>query len=535
MSFTVREACLDDVQNIREVFQSEYAEDYAYPQYYDTEVLARLVYAEDSILLVAEDSETRRLAGTASVVFSVGAHDDLTGEFGRLVVHPDFRGCGIGKSLMQARINRVRERLHVGIVDNRAVHSFSQRISERFGFVPVGFIPMKLLVHTRESVAVYAQHFGQALELRRNNPHIIPEAAALAALALENCQLPQDLVIDDSSLSYPCASCDWNIEELQTRGYTSLLRIERGRLRHRDIFGPVRLHYGLFQIHARHSHYLIAKRGDQIAGGVGYMIDQNEKALRIFEMIAVDEQPIRPLLQALLNRCQHELGMEYVDVDVSAHSPRMQRTLLELGFLPVSYVPANVFDAVERLDAIRMARLFVPLQMGTIDVTARVRPIANVVLSAFEKAQILPRLSKVYETAPLCAGLAAEQQQLLSSILKTRHYAAGQPILTAGSHDSCTHLILDGRVELRDASGPIAELRVGQCLGESNLLDAEKSSPPHSLDAVALCDTTTASVSNAEFQALIRRRPDLGLVVYRNLARDVSSKLRQWTEKSRHQ
>ena len=99
---TVREATLDDVNGIREVFQSEYGDDYAYPQYYDANVLARLIFTDGSILLAAVDTESNRVAGTASVVFSVGAHNDLVGEFGRLVVHPDFRGRGIGTQLMEA-------------------------------------------------------------------------------------------------------------------------------------------------------------------------------------------------------------------------------------------------------------------------------------------------------------------------------------------------------------------------------------------------------------------------------------------------
>jgi hypothetical protein len=37
---------------------------------------------------------------------------------------------------------------------------------------------------------------------------------------------------------------------------------------------------------------------------------------------------------------------------VSAHAPRMQRTLIELGFLPVAYLPALVFHDVERLDVV---------------------------------------------------------------------------------------------------------------------------------------------------------------------------------------
>ena len=150
------------------------------------------------MLLVAIDTSSDRLVGTASVVFSVGAQNDLVGAFGRLVVHPDFRGQGIGKELMRARVERVRTRLQLGIVENRASHPYSQQISEAFGFVPIGFVPMKLLLKQRESVAIYAQHFGDGLTLRRNNPHVIPEASRLAGMALKNCGLVVDTIIDDT-------------------------------------------------------------------------------------------------------------------------------------------------------------------------------------------------------------------------------------------------------------------------------------------------------------------------------------------------
>ena len=212
---------------------------------------------------VATDDLNRRPAGNHTPVLE---HDDLVGEFGRLVVHPDFRRHGIGKKLMQGRIDRVQSRLHVGIVENRASHNLSQKISSRFGFVPVGFIPMKLMLARRESVAVYVRYFSDALSLRRNHPRIIPEAGLLAGFALEHCGLHQDAIIDDTSSPYPHDD-HFELEELKTEGYASLLRIERGRLRHRDVFGPVRLHYGLFQLQARRSHYLIARRKGQVAGG----------------------------------------------------------------------------------------------------------------------------------------------------------------------------------------------------------------------------------------------------------------------------
>ena len=49
---------------------------------------------------VAQDEADGRILGTASVVFDIGAHSDLIGEFGRLAVHPDARGRGVGKLLM---------------------------------------------------------------------------------------------------------------------------------------------------------------------------------------------------------------------------------------------------------------------------------------------------------------------------------------------------------------------------------------------------------------------------------------------------
>jgi CRP-like cAMP-binding protein/GNAT superfamily N-acetyltransferase len=529
---TVREAALNDVEGIRDVFQAEYGDHYAYPQYYDTNALTRLVYAEGSVLLVAVDSETKRVAGTASVVFSVGAHNDLVGEFGRLVVHPDFRGRGIGKQLMQGRLERVETRLHVGIVENRASHPFSQQISSRFGFVPIGFIPMKLLLQRRESVAPFVRYFADALALRRNHPRIIPEVNSLAGFAFENCGLLADAIIDDTSAPFPHDD-EFELAELKTEGYASLLRIERGRLANRDVFGPIRLHYGLFQLRARHSHYLIARRKDQVAAGIGYMIDEAEKAVRVFELISLSDEPIRFLLNALLQKCQLELDVEYIEVDVSAYAPRMQRTLLELGFLPVSYTPANVFHEVERLDAIKMSRLLVPLDLGELQFCEALRPLAESVIKSFADRDVLPRIAAASQQTPLFIGLSDEQRQRLVAICEPCSFEPCEPLYRQGERDGTMHLLLAGEVELV-AHGPhhLANVTTGQCVGETSLLYSPNSTPAHSVSAVAKTTVETAAFPNRDFSELIRRRPDIGVVIYRNLAADISTKLKLAAEQS---
>ncbi len=522
---TIRKATLHDVEGIRGVFEAEYGDQYPYLQYYDKEELNRLVYDSGSIMFVAVDDESGRVAGTASVVFSIAAQNDLAGEFGRLVVHPDFRGRGIGKQLMQARIDHVESRLHVGIVDNRTSHTFSQQISAKFGFVPVGVIPMKLLVERRESIAQYVRYFGDALSLRRNNPRVIPEASRLAGFALENCKLPNDAIVDDISVPYSCEE-DFELGELRTEGYAPLLRIERGRVQHRDVFGPVRLHYGLFQLRSRHSNYLIARRDKQIAGGIGFLVDEAEKAAKVFELIAASDQTIRFLLEAFLHKCQTEFGVEYVDVDVSAYSPRMQRTLLELGFLPVCYTPANVFHQVERLDAIKMAKLLGPLDFTDLHFIDPVKPIANAVVEAFTNKEVLPKIALASESAPLFDGLTREQRERLLSICTWHAFQPGDAIYRKGNKDGTMHLVLKGQADLvGHGNRPIGCVGPGQCIGERSLLHSPQETPAHTLNAIAHGTVETAAFPNVAFVELIRRRPDIGVVIYRNLAVDVSRKL----------
>ena len=63
--------------------------------------------------------------------------------------------------------------------------------------------------------------------------------------------------------------------------------------------------------------------------------------------------------------------------------------------------------------------------------------------------------------------------------------------------------------------------RAGESLGELSLLrDA-----PHAATATALEDTETAVVERGALQALVRRRPDIGLILYRNLATQLGEKL----------
>lgn len=528
----IREAREADVAAILAIFAEAYGKDYPYAGFTDEDWMKRAIFNDDMLMLVAEDAASGDILGTASVVFDIGANSDLIGEMGRLVVSKAARGRGIGTQLMAGRIERIRERLHLAVVENRTPHPFSQRISLDFDFAPIGFLPLKRRFERRESIALFARHFGDALDLRRNNPRIVPEAQALAHLVHDNCGLPRDLVIDEDDPPYPDMD-EFEIRNLTSEGLPALLRIERGRLRRREVFGPVRLQYGFFKLAAKHASYLIATPtgpADRrpIAGAVGFIHDEFEQSLRVFELIASDERSIRFLLKQLLARCREALGVEYVEIDVSAHAPRMQRTLVELGFLPIAYVPAMVFHRVERLDVIKMARLLIPPEFGDMNLTPGAQTIADLVMRELRQQAVLPEVEAALHRLDLLRGLSQEQTRRVAAACLVERFEDGQALLESGKQAERVFVLISGEVSVLKGSPPseVGRVKPGESLGEIALLTRQ----PHSATARAHGPVQAATLSRKGFESLSRQRPDIATILLRNLAVGLGAKLQRINE-----
>jgi GNAT superfamily N-acetyltransferase len=517
----VREAIEADVDAISEIFAEIYRGHYAHPEFCESGNLKRLIFDDDILILVAEDTGSGRVFGSASIVLDVGAFGDLIGEFGRLVVHPDGRHQGIGKKLMEGRLERVQERLHMAIVENRAVHPYSQRISAAYDFVPVGFLPSKLKFKERENIALYAKPFGACLSLRKNHPRIIPEAYALADCVLRGIGIGDDAIVDEETPAY-APSDPFAIEAMSSAGYASLLRFERGRIRNREIFGPVKLHAGVFQIRVSHYRYLLARREGRLAGGIGFHIDPAEHAARILELVSADDEPIRFLLEEAVRICRDEGRAEYIEADVNAHSPAMQRTFLELGFLPAAYIPAMSFHRVERFDVVRMVKLFAPLDLEGVELHETTQPVADIVVHAFEHSRVIPRIAAAISQATMFAGLSAEQAARVAAFCKLRKFPAGQPLATRGEAEGQAILILSGSVSVNaDDSGP-ARLTIdaGETIGEVSLVGIH----PQADTLIASSEVEAAMLEHSSVSQLVRQRPDIGVILYRNLATKLADK-----------
>lgn len=522
---TIREARDEDARGIIDVYLATYGQDYTYAQYYDEAELKKLIFSDQTYMLVAEDSKRNRIVGTASVMLEVGAYTDLVGEFGRLAVHPEYRKKGIGTRLLRQRLETVRDRLHVGIIEARITHPFTQAIALKQGFAPAGFLPLKYRFgDRRENMGVLVQFFGRGLELRRNNPRIVSEIYQLAGTVMENCNLPVDVIVDDESSSYPFGH-DFVISELTTEGYSRLMRIARGRVRRREIFGPLRLHYGYFKLMSHHSKYLVARQGGHIVGAIGFTLERPDRIVRVFELISLQDDVIRFLLAELERRCREEWDSAYMEIDVSAHAPRMQRTLLQLGFVPVAYLPALAFHEVERLDLVKMARLLIPLSIGKVMLIPPTSDVAQLVLAAFKRRDVLPRLGEVVDRLGLFSGLEEEQLQRLAAACGHGSFRAGEVIFREGDPCGEMYLLLEGEVgiSIEGGEGTVGTVGAGECLGEIAVLMGGD----HAATATTLTPVEVGILTKADLLSLVRLRPGIGVVLYRNLARGLGEKLRR--------
>jgi hypothetical protein len=171
-------------------------------------------------------------------------------------------------------------------------------------------------------------------------------------------------------------------------------------------------------------------------GAIGWTRNPVDQMLRVFELIALDVAIARFLL-AGLERTHREAGAtRLIEIEVSAYAPRLRRTLLELGFLPTGYVPAMVFSDVERLDIVRMVRLFVPPEFSALAPSPRAQWVADAVLRPFVSQPVLPDVERVVAELPLFQGLEREQVRRVAGACRIARFSDGETILEEGGLDA---------------------------------------------------------------------------------------------------
>ncbi len=502
MATNVREIREEDIEQVIGLFRANYGDDYPIPEFYDHQWVKRGIYSDHIIWLVIEDEE-KRIVASGAAILNFGDYNDQIAEIGRLVVDPRVGSRGLGRTLLAALVDASDDRVEFAFGEARTTHPKTQKIFDHVGLEPVGFLPMAYKVGWRESWVLSGQLFGNGRTLRQiGAAQIIPEVEPLARLALRNLQLDEPVAVRPDARAYPLDET-LKVEPLTGASLVRLLKIEQGRLIEPEVFGGLHIDQGVSQLHANKATYLVANDGDTTLGAVGYIYEESDANVRIIELIARDEAVKGSLLRHAVEHAEREHEVELIDCDVSAYSPRIQRTLLDLGFLPVGYVPGMVFHQTGRYDVVKMFKLNVPWDLGSIELTDSGRAVFDIVTPPFIRADA----QRARKQLCLGAGVVADLSPLEVHFLEC---ASTEVVPEPGAEivPDALHIVLAGRVTIAGRT-----LERGECFGAGALV-GQRGEPP----AYAGEGTRLLRLDADGLAALGERHPRLGVRLYRNLA-----------------
>ena len=137
-------------------------------------------------------------------------------------------------------------------------------------------------------------------------------------------------------------------------------------------------------------------------------------------------------------------------------------------------------------------------------------------------------LRTVIQGIELFEGLTDNELNEIAELCNERRFTRGEMLAIEGEVGDNLFILMEGLVEVsvhqgEDSDHVVVNLGEGQLIGEMALVDKG----PRSASVKAIQDPTVVQVmKNQDFQALCERNSRIGYVVMKNLAADLSFKLR---------
>lgn len=524
MALQIRPASDADALPWLELVKIVLGEDHPDKQVYDPAWIAgQLNSASGNETWVAENNG--QLLAAISVLGATDKSENLVLNLGRNLFRPESFTDGSGESLLHtiSDLGAKQEKMLVARVltsDNA-----QQILFEKNGFVGVGFQPLKHMHRSREGVIFYVKVARSHLATRLPMSESLPQIGELAAVALANLQITNPAPIRDGVTGYPLKSeisfHDATFEDFE------LWRIHAQTTNPaREISGSFNLGYGYMRTPSSGPRRAaLGQRDNTVVAGLCYYLDEQDRCLRIIDSFCMDDLSIGAVLHQVVKLSQSQFNAVYVEMDILISAPRLLKSAEQLGFVPVAYLPAFYIKDGNFTDVVKMVKFNMSYSRESSNLTTSARAITTPVDQSLQDQGMGVAIINMLRGLPIFEGLGDGELRKMARLFVQKLYRPGEKVFSKGDSGNEAYVVMRGQIDicLEEGSKPIATVGNGQIFGELAFLDGAA----RVALAVASQATILLVVQRSAFNEVVQREPHLGMVVMKNVAMDLSNKLRR--------
>ncbi len=524
MSATVREAIPDDAPSWLSLLKATLGDEHPSKEVYDPSwIMAELGPDTESQTWIVEDDGM--IQASATILPPLPAAGNPVMNLGRTVFRPESIENGSAEALISKLHDLNAAEEYMQVVRLLASDKQQQSLFEKLGYVCIGFQPFKHLHRSREGVLFYVRAGAKGMAHRLPLSESLPQIGELCTLAVRHCGAKPPTLIRDGITGYPLKT-EVAFQDSDLEGYELWLQQSQAENPPFEISGSFSLGFGYMRIDSPPQvKAALGKRESKVVGGIKFYYDEYDRCVRIIGGFATDDLSMGALLMHATEVAQEEMSAVYVEIDIVSSAPRLIKSAEQLGYVPVAYMPGFHAEGGLTTDVVKLVKLNTNYSLDNIDLTEHADAVVKAVDYNFQDQKTGVAIINLLRGLPIFEGLGDGELRKIARLFTQKLYRPGEKVFQRGDSGNEAYAVMRGKIDicLDENSAPVASLSDGQIFGEQAFLDgAERVAM-----AVADKPSILLVMQRAAFYDVVQREPHLGMVVMRNIAMDLSNKLRR--------
>ena len=525
MAANIRKAAAEDAAAWIQLVKATLGDDHPNKQIYDS----AWVSAELASGLPGNETwiveEGGSIKASISVLGAVTANENPVCNLGRNLFHSSSYGDGAAEALLHKITELAVLRRQMCVTRVLASDNVQQVLVEKTGFVCVGFQPLKHIAKTREEVLFYVKRARSMTSNRLPLSESLPQIGELAAVALQHLCIPGAPAIRDGGTGYPLQT-DVLVSASNEDDYKAARLSVASQNPPQEISSNFNWGTGFMRVASDATlRAVICRREDKLVAGMRYLYDEQDRCVRIMDAFCTDNLSMGAVLQHVSKVAQAELSAAYVEMDVLTSAVKLLISAEQLGFVPAAYLPGFHKVSDGTMDLVKMVKLNQTYSIEHDKLTAHALIIVNVIKHCLQDQSIGVAIINLLRDLELFKGLGDGELRKVARLFTQKLFRPGERIFGKDDAGNEAYVVMRGQIDilLEENTAPIASLGQGQVFGELSFLDGGK----RGAMAVAKQASIVLVMQRPQFFEMTQREPNLGLAVMRNIALELTIRLRR--------